>query len=153
MAKNEAYSAQGIVNVVDNAKENTSEAQITEQDLLKAIEQVKPDITNKTYTAFLDDMPEGLRNFETSPKSAVVPAATTPPIVNFFLVEISLISVFVLAGGIVFLFVNFTCAVLTEYSELETGSIIIFPHLYCFYNKFLKFHLCHLKSYTINGKK
>ena len=63
MAKNEAYSAQGIVNVVDNAKENTSEAQITEQDLLKAIEQVKPDITNKTYTAFLDDINEILETY------------------------------------------------------------------------------------------
>lgn len=63
MAKNEAYSAQGIVNVVDNAKENTSDAQITEQDLLKAIEQVKPDITNKTYTAFLDDINEILETY------------------------------------------------------------------------------------------
>lgn len=48
---------------MDNAKENTSEAQITEQDLLKAIEQVKPDITNKTYTAFLDDINEILETY------------------------------------------------------------------------------------------
>ena len=47
----------GRLTVIRKA-ENTSEAQITEQDLLKAIEQVKPDITNKTYTAFLDDINE-----------------------------------------------------------------------------------------------
>lgn len=63
MAQKEAYSAQGIVNIVDSAKENTSGAQITEQDLLTAIEQVKPDITHKTYEAFLDDINEILGTY------------------------------------------------------------------------------------------
>ena len=52
----EAYSAQGIVNVVEYAKEKAKGAQITHTDLLTAIDKVKPDITAKTFNNFLDDM-------------------------------------------------------------------------------------------------
>ena len=54
----EAYSAQGIVNIVDYAKEKAKGAELTEADLIQAIEHVKPDITPKTFNAFLDDMSE-----------------------------------------------------------------------------------------------
>lgn len=53
-----AYSAQGIVDVVDYAKDNKQGAQVTEPDLLKAIENVEPDISKETFEAFLDDMVE-----------------------------------------------------------------------------------------------
>lgn len=52
----EAYSAQGIVNIVEYAKEKAKGAQITHTDLLTAIDQVKPDISEKTFNAFLDEM-------------------------------------------------------------------------------------------------
>lgn len=52
----EAYSAQGIVNIVEHAKEKVKGAQITHTDLLMAIDQVKPDISAKTFNDFLDDM-------------------------------------------------------------------------------------------------
>ena len=53
-----AYSAQGIVDVVDYAKENKQGAQVAEPDLLNAIENVEPDISKETFNAFLDDMIE-----------------------------------------------------------------------------------------------
>lgn len=53
-----AYSAQGIVDVVDYAKENKQGSQVTEPDLLDAIQNVEPDISKETFDAFLDDMAE-----------------------------------------------------------------------------------------------
>lgn len=59
----EAYSAQGIVNVVEYAKEKAKGAQITESDLLNAIKEVKPDITQKTFNDFLDEMSDTLEEY------------------------------------------------------------------------------------------
>lgn len=53
---NEAYSAQGIVNVVEHAKEKSKGGQITESNLLESINEVKPDITSKTFYDFYDEM-------------------------------------------------------------------------------------------------
>ncbi len=52
----EAYSAQGIVDVVNYAKENMQNPQVTESDLLDAIKKVKPDISTQTLNDFMDDM-------------------------------------------------------------------------------------------------
>ena len=52
----EAYSAQGIVNVVEYAKQKAKGAQVTQADLLDAIDKVNPDITSEEFDAFLDDM-------------------------------------------------------------------------------------------------
>ena len=64
IVNDEAYSAQGIVDVVDYAKDNKQGTQITETDLLNAIQNVKPDISKKTFEAFLDDMIELRATFE-----------------------------------------------------------------------------------------
>lgn len=51
----EAYSAQGIVNVVENAKKSNPQGQITQTDLEQAIKNTPPDISKKTFNDFLDD--------------------------------------------------------------------------------------------------
>ncbi len=51
-----AYSAQGIVNIVEQAKNICKNAQITEDALRKAIKQVPPNIDKKMFNSFLDDM-------------------------------------------------------------------------------------------------
>ena len=59
----EAYSAQGIVNIVEYAKEKAKGAQITEADLMQAIKEVPPDITKKTFNDFLDEMSDTLEEY------------------------------------------------------------------------------------------
>lgn len=59
----EAYSAQGIVNIVEYAKEKAIGAEITESDLLNAIKEVKPDITKKTFNDFLNEMSDILEEY------------------------------------------------------------------------------------------
>ena len=56
--KNKAYSAQGIVNIVECAKKHCQNAQITEKDLEKAIDNVPPNIDERAFEIFLDDMLE-----------------------------------------------------------------------------------------------
>lgn len=63
LQSDEAYSAQGIVNVVENAKEKTKGSQITETDLMNSVHEVKPDITTKVFNDFLDDMAETLQEY------------------------------------------------------------------------------------------
>ncbi|MBE7713122.1 MAG: ATP-binding protein [Cyanobacteria bacterium SIG26] len=53
---NEAYSAQGVVNIINKAKANCPNSKITEPDLLKAIKQTPPDITKAQYAKFIDDL-------------------------------------------------------------------------------------------------
>ena len=59
----EAYSAQGIVNIVEHAKEKAKGAQITETDLMQAIKDVRPDITKKTFNDFLNEMSDTLEEY------------------------------------------------------------------------------------------
>ena len=59
----EAYSAQGIVNVVNYAKEKAGQSQLTESGLLKAIKSVKPDISKEEFNAFLDEMSDTLNEY------------------------------------------------------------------------------------------
>lgn len=58
----EGYSAQGIVDIVNYAKDNN---QVSDEGLLDAISYVKPDISKKTFEDFLDDMNEIKHRFET----------------------------------------------------------------------------------------
>lgn len=60
----EAYSAQGIVNVVEDAKEKAKGSQITEANLMNSIKEVPPDITPKVFNDFLDDMAEFLSEYK-----------------------------------------------------------------------------------------
>lgn len=61
---NQAYSSQGIVNVVEYAKEHSKGSKITEAAVLDAIEHVKPDISAKTYNAFLDEVDDVLNRYK-----------------------------------------------------------------------------------------
>lgn len=56
--KEEAFSAQGIVDVINEAKKNCKNSEITQEDLLKAIEKKGPDIKKEYFNKFLDDMNE-----------------------------------------------------------------------------------------------
>ena len=62
-ANGEAYSSQGIVNIIDYAKDHSKGSQITEAALLDAIEKVKPDISKRTLDAFLDEMDDALNRY------------------------------------------------------------------------------------------
>ncbi len=53
---NQAYSAQGIVNVVEAAKNIAKGAQITEDDLMEALKTAAPDISAETFNKFLSEM-------------------------------------------------------------------------------------------------
>ena len=61
----EAYSAQGIINIIENAKVKTQNSDITEKDLMDSIKETKPDITQLEFKDFVDDMNEILEEYET----------------------------------------------------------------------------------------
>jgi len=63
-ASEQAYSSQGIVNIVEYAKDHSKGSDITEDTLLDAIAHVKPDISSKTWNTFLDDMSDTLSRFK-----------------------------------------------------------------------------------------
>lgn len=60
----QAYSSQGIVNVVEYAKEHSKGSKITESALLDAIDHVKPDISSKTLNTFLDEVDDVLSRYK-----------------------------------------------------------------------------------------
>ncbi len=61
---NEAYSAKGIVNIVENAKNKNNNSQITEDDLIESIKEIKPDITQADFKEFEADMNELLDEYD-----------------------------------------------------------------------------------------
>lgn len=64
LVSHQAYSSQGIVNVVEYAKEHSRGSKITESALLDAIDHVKPDISSKTLNTFLDEVNDVLTRYK-----------------------------------------------------------------------------------------